>query len=345
MGASPSFCYESMTMKIAILDDYQDSVRNLKCFDLLREHDVKVFHHSARGVGQLATRLQEFEVLVLIRERTSLRAPLLAKLPHLKLISQTGKLSGHVDVLACTQHGIAIAEGVGDPTAPAELTWALIMAAMRKIPQYTALLRQGVWQTASTQYAHNNLGRTLKGKTLGIWGYGKIGKMVAGYGKAFGMQVLIWGSEQSRKNAEADGYQAAESRTEFFEKADVLSLHLRLHEATRGIVTRADLALMKPDSLFVNSSRSELVEDGALMAALREGRPGLAALDVYDIEPLPADSALLRMDNVVATPHLGYVEQNSYETYFRAAFENIVNFANGKPSNILNPAYVENRGR
>lgn len=324
-------------MKIAILDDYQDAVRHLDCFRLLDGHEVKVFNNSTRGLGQLAIRLAPFDALVLIRERTAFPRQLLSKLPNLKLISQTGKLSGHVDVAAATEHGIAIAEGIGSPVAPAELTWALIMAASRKIVPYANNLKQGLWQTASINPALNGLGRTLKGRTLAIWGYGKIGRMVAGYGKAFGMQVLVWGSENSRAAAVGDGFQAAPSREAFFEQADVLSLHLRLNEATRGIVTANDLARMKLDALFVNTSRAELVKENALEEALQRGRPGHAALDVFTSEPLPADAALLKIPTVLATPHLGYVEKDSYELYFRIAFENAVNFANGTPTNILSP--------
>ena len=324
-------------MKIAILDDYQDAVRSLECFRLLDGHDVKVFTNSARGAGQLAIRLAPFDALVLIRERTALPGALLAKLPNLKLISQTGKVSGHVDVAAASARGIAIAEGVGSPVAPAELTWALVMAASRRIVPYAANLKDGLWQTASINPGLNGLGRALRGRTLAIWSYGKIGKLVAGYGKAFGMRVLVWGGEQSRAAAGADGFEAAPSREALFEQADVLSLHLRLADATRGIVTAEDLGRMKPDALFVNTSRAELVQPGALEAALRAGRPGWAALDVFTEEPLPAQSELLRIPTVLATPHLGYVEQDSYEMYFRAAFENVVNFAKGEPSNILNP--------
>jgi D-3-phosphoglycerate dehydrogenase len=300
-------------------------------------HEVKVFNNSTRGLGQLAIRLAPFDALVLIRERTAFPRALLAKLPGLKLISQTGKVSGHVDVAAATEHGIAIAEGVGSPVAPAELTWALIMAASRRVVPYANNLKEGLWQTASINPALNGLGRVLRGRTLAIWGYGKIGRLLAGYGKAFGMRVLVWGSENSRAAAEADGLEAASSREMFFEQADVLSLHLRLLDATRGIVTAEDLARMKPDALFVNTSRAELVAEGALEAALRKGRPGQAALDVFTSEPLPVDAPLLKIPTVLATPHLGYVEKDSYELYFRAAFENVVNFANGQPTNILNP--------
>jgi D-3-phosphoglycerate dehydrogenase len=330
-------------MKIAILDDYQDCVRNLDCFRLLDGHDVKVFTSSAKGLMQLAVRLAEFDALVLIRERSTLSRALLNKLPKLKLISQTGKVSGHIDVAAATERGIAIVEGVGDPTAPAELTWALIMAMQRKVPQYAAHLREGRWQTASLLPELNTLGSVLKGRTLAIWGYGRIGKLVAGYGKAFGMQVLVWGRDASREAAVKDGFAAAASREEFFAQADVLSLHLRLNDATRGIVTLDDLARMKRSALFVNTSRAELVAPGALEEALRQGHPGFAALDVFETEPLPADSPLLRYANVLATPHLGYVEKDSYELYFGAAFRNIVDFANGTPKNVLNPEALQRR--
>jgi D-3-phosphoglycerate dehydrogenase len=324
-------------MKIAILDDYQDAVRRLECFNLLAGHEVKVFNNSSRGLGQLAIRLAPYDALVLIRERTAFPGTLLAKLPNLKLISQTGKVSGHVDVAAATARKIAIAEGVGSPVAPAELTWALVMAASRKLVPYASNLRDGLWQTSSINPALNGLGRVLKGRTLGIWGYGKIGRLLAGYGKAFGMHVLVWGREPSRQAAVADGFKAAGSREEFFEQSDVLSLHLRLNDATRGVVTAEDLARMKPDALFVNTSRAELVAEGALEAALKKGHPGAAALDVFVDEPLSLDAPLLKIPTVLATPHLGYVEQDSYEMYFRAAFENIVNFAEGRPTNILNP--------
>jgi D-3-phosphoglycerate dehydrogenase len=325
-------------MKIAILDDYQDAVRQLDCFKLLEGHEVKVFTNSARGIGQLAVRLAEFEALVLIRERTAFPRPLLARLPNLRLISQTGKVSGHVDVEAATARGIAIAEGIGDPTAPAELTWALIMAASRRIPPYAANLKDGLWQTASLVPERNQVGRVLKGRTLGIWGYGKIGRLIAGYGKAFGMKVLVWGRDASREQAVRDGLPVADSKEALFSESDILTLHLRLNDATRGIVTQADLARMKPTALFVNTSRAELVAEGALQSSLEQGRPGQAALDVFETEPLPADTPLLRMENVLATPHLGYVEKDSYELYFRVALQNVVDFANGTPKNILNPA-------
>ncbi len=324
-------------MKIAILDDYQDSVRHLDCFSLLDGHEVRIFTNSTRGAGQLAIRLASFDALVLIRERTALPRTVLAKLPNLKLIAQTGKVSGHIDVAAASALGIAIAEGTGSPVAPAELTWALIMAATRKIVPYATNLKDGLWQTASINPLLNGLGTVLRGRTLAIWGYGKIGQLVAGYGKAFGMRVLVWGREPSLAGARRDGLEVAASREQLFAQADVLSMHLRLSDATRAIVQAADFARMKPSALFVNTSRAELVEEGALEWALHQGYPGAAALDVFISEPLAGDSALLRIPTVLATPHLGYVEKDSYELYFRAAFENIVNFAAGRPTNILNP--------
>ncbi len=330
-------------MRIAVLDDYQDAVRGLSCFRLLDGHEVKVFTHTARGLGQLSARLAPFEALVLIRERTAFPAALLARLPNLKLISQTGKVSGHIDVAAATEHGIAIAEGIGSPVAPSELTWALIMAASRKIVPYANNLKDGLWQTASTNPVLNGLGRSLRGRTLAIWGYGKIGRLVAAYARAFGMRVLVWGSEGSRQAAADDGLEAAVSREALFAQADVLTIHLRLSEATRGIVKAEDFARMKPDALFVNTSRAELVEEGALEQALRAGRPGYAALDVFTSEPLKGDAPLLRIPTVLATPHLGYVEQDSYEIYFQTAFENVVRFAAGTPDNILNPEALGKR--
>jgi D-3-phosphoglycerate dehydrogenase len=322
-------------MNIAILDDYQDCVRHLDCFSLLADHDVKVFTNSARGVGQLAIRLQNFDALVLIHQRTAISRPLLEKLPRLKLISQAGRAGNHLDLMAAATRGVTITEGAGDPVAPAELTWALIMASMRKLPQYASNLKDGLWQVASMSVEHNTLGSGLKGRTLGIWGYGRIGRLVAGYGKAFGMNVVIWGREASRAAATQNGFQVAASKDALFSEADVLSLHIRLNDATRGIVTAADLARMQPHALFVNVSRAELVAADALVNALQAGRPGFAALDVFEAEPLAPTSPLLRMENVLATPHLGYVEKNNYELLFRPAFQNIVDFANGTPRNVF----------
>ncbi len=314
-------------MKIAILDDYQDAVRQLDCFQILHEHEVKVFNNRAVGLGQLAIRLAPFDAIVLIRERTVLNRALLAKLPKLKVISQTGKVAGNIDLEAAKEFGITVLEGHGDPTAPAELAWALIMASSRKIPQYSALLQDHVWQTASLYPQWNGLGRVLKGRTLGIWGYGKIGQLVAQYGKAFGMRIQIWGSEQSRQRALADGFLPAESKHHFFANSDVISLHLRLNDATRGIVEADDLAQMKSDALLVNISRAELIAENALVTALDNGRPGYAAIDVYESEPLPREDALRNRENVLLTPHIGFVESDSYELYFGTAFNNLIEYA------------------
>jgi len=337
-------CWRACTIKavnIIILDDYQDAVRKLRCARRLEHLNAKVFTNTVKGIGQLAVRLRDAEVLVLIRERTQFPRQLLEKLPKLKLISQTGRVGSHIDLETCTRLGIAVAEGVGSPVAPAELTWALIMSAMRRLPQYIGNLKHGAWQQsglkAASMPANFSLGMVLKGKTLGLWGYGKIGQLVAGYGRAFGMQVVVWGSEASREKARADGHQAAESRDAFFETCDVLSLHLRLVDATRGIVTTDDLARMKPTALLVNTSRAELVEEGALVSALNRGKPGMAAVDVFESEPILQGHPLLRLENAVCTPHIGYVEQDSYELYFSAAFDNVINFINGTPTQLVNP--------
>jgi D-3-phosphoglycerate dehydrogenase len=327
-------------MNIIILDDYQDTVRKLECAKLLEPFNAKVFTNTVKGIGQLSVRLRDADVLVLIRERTQFPRALLEKLPRLKLISQTGRVGGHIDLPACTRLGIAVAEGVGSPVAPAELTWALIMASMRRLPQYIGNLKHGAWQQSGLKAAgmppNFSLGMVLRGKTLGIWGYGRIGQLVAGYGRAFGMQVLVWGSDASRQRAVADGCHAAASCEVFFETCDVLSLHLRLNDATRGIVCLDALSRMKPTALLVNTSRAELVEEGALVTALNRGRPGMAAVDVFESEPILQGHPLLRLENAVCTPHLGYVEQDSYESYFGAAFRNVVNFVNQQPTNLVN---------
>ncbi len=334
-------------MNIVILDDYQDAVRKLECATKLDAYPAKVYTNTVRGVGQLSVRLKDADVIVLIRERTHLPRQLIEKLPKLKLIAQTGKVGEHIDIAACTERGIAVAEGVGSPTAAAELTWALIMTAMRRIPQYVANLKHGAWQQSglktSSMPTNFGIGSVLKGKTLGIWSYGKIGKLIAGYGRAFGMRVLVWGRDASREQAQADGFEVATSKAEFFEQSDVLTLHLRLNEATRGIVTLEDLSLMKTTALIVNTSRAELIQPDALVAALNRGRPGLAAVDVFESEPILQGHALLRLENCICTPHIGYVEQDSYELYFGAAFDNIVNFIKGTPTNIVNPGALQVR--
>ncbi len=334
-------------MNIIILDDYQDAVRKLSCASKLDPFSAKVYTNTVKGVGQLSVRLKDAEALVLIRERTPITRQLIDKLPKLRLISQTGKVSGHIDLEACTERGVAVAEGGGSPVAPAELTWALIMAASRRLPQYVASLKHGAWQQsglrASSMPSNFGIGHVLKGRTLGIWGYGKIGHMVAGYGKAFGMTVMVWGSEAAKHRAIGDGLQVAESREQFFETADVISLHLRLTPETRGIVTLQDLARMKPTSLMVNTSRAELLETDALITSLNRGRPGMAAVDVFESEPILQGHPLLRLENCICTPHIGYVEQDSYELYFGSAFDNIVNFARGTPTNIVNPGALQKR--
>jgi D-3-phosphoglycerate dehydrogenase len=334
-------------MNIVILDDYQDAVRKLACAAKLDAYQAKVYTNTVKGIGQLSVRLKDADVVVLIRERTHLHRQLLEKLPKLKMVAQTGRVGAHVDVAACTERGIVVAEGTGSPIAPAELTWALIMAAARRIPHYVSHLKHGAWQQAGLKNAsmpsNFGLGSVLKGKTLGIWSYGKIGQIVAGYGKAFGMRVLIWGSEASRERAVADGFEAAPSKTVFFQESDVLTLHLRLHDETRGVVSLDDLARMKPSSVLVNTSRAELIEPDALIAGLNRGRPGLAAVDVFESEPILQGHALLRLENCICTPHIGYVEQESYEMYFGAAFDNVVNFIKGTPTNIVNPGALQVR--
>jgi D-3-phosphoglycerate dehydrogenase len=328
-------------MNIIILDDYQDAVRKLRCAARLEPYNAKVFTNTVKGIGQLSVRLRDAEVLVLIRERTHFPRALLEKLPRLRLLVQTGKVGPHIDIETCTRLGIAVADGTGSPVAPAELTWALIMAAMRRLPQYIGNLKHGAWQQSGLKAAsmppNFGLGLVLRGRVLGIWGYGKIGQLVAGYGRAFGMQVVVWGSEGSRAKAVADGYVAADSRNAFFEQCDVLSVHLRLNDATRAQITLDDLARMKPTALFVNTSRAELVEENALVSALNKGRPGLAAIDVFEAEPILQGHPLLRLENAICTPHIGYVELDSYELYFGAAFDNVINFIRNEPTNIVNP--------
>ena len=328
-------------MNIIILDDYQDAVRKLHCAARLEPFAAKVFTNTVKGIGQLSVRLRDADVLVLIRERTQFPRALLEKLPKLKLIAQTGRVGAHIDVAACTRLGIAVAEGVGSPVAPAELTWALIMAAMRRLPQYIGNLKHGAWQQSGLRAAsmpvNFGLGSVLRGKTLGIWGYGKIGQLLATYGRAFGMHVVVWGSAASRERALADGYIAAPTREVFFETCDVLSIHLRMTDDTRGIVTAEDFARMKNTALFVNTSRAELVAENALVAALNRGNPGMAAVDVFETEPILQGHPLLRLENAVCTPHIGYVEQDSYELYFSAAFDNVINFIHKTPSNLVNP--------
>jgi D-3-phosphoglycerate dehydrogenase len=319
-------------VKISILDDYFDTLRTLDCFAKLKGHDVTIHNDHVQDVDALAERLKDTEVLVLIRERTQIRSSLLERLPNLKLISQRS-VYPHIDIEACTWLGIIVSSSqhAGTPSyAAAELTWGLVLSAVRQIPQQMAALRSGNWQIG--------VGHTLRGKTLGIYGYGRIGSVVAGYGKAFGMKVLVRAREPALAQARADGYAAAAGKQDFFEACDVLSLHMRLVDATRGIVTADDLARMKPTALLVNTSRAPLIAPGALVGALRKGRPGMAAVDVFEKEPLhDVNDALLTMDNVVCTPHIGYVTRDEYELQFNDIFDQIVDYAAGQPSNVVNP--------
>jgi D-3-phosphoglycerate dehydrogenase / 2-oxoglutarate reductase len=319
-------------MKISILDDYQDALRTLACFKKLDGHDVKIWNDHVQDVDTLAERLQDTEALVLIRERTQIRAPLLDRLNKLKLISQRS-VYPHIDIDACTRRSVIVSSNLhaGSPSyATAELTFGLILAGMRQIPQQVAALKAGKWQTA--------IGDSLRRKTLGIYGYGRIGGVVAGYGKAFGMKPLIWAREASREKALADGYAVAPSKEAFFEACDVISLHMRLVDATRGIVTAGDLARMKPTALLVNTSRAPLIEAGALVRALQAGRPGRAAVDVYEEEPVfGARHPLLAMENAVCTPHIGYVSRDEYEIQFADIFDQIIAYGMGKPINVVNP--------
>lgn len=319
-------------MNVTILDDYHDTVRTLPCFTKLTEHKVTIWNDHVQDDDALAQRLAETEVLVLIRERTKVRAPLLNRLSKLKLISQRS-VWPHIDIDACTRLGIVVSSDrhLSTPSyATAELTWALVLAAMRQIPQQVASLKAGRWQCG--------VGSSLRGKTLGLYGWGRIAHEVASYGRTFGMSVLVWARESSRDRARGEGFAVAESKEAFFEQSDVLSLHLRLVADTRHIVTAADLARMKPTALLVNTSRAPLIVSGALAAALQAGRPGLAAVDVYEQEPLidPSDR-LLALPNVLATPHIGYVTREEYETQFSDVFDQIIAYARGAPTNVVNP--------
>jgi D-3-phosphoglycerate dehydrogenase / 2-oxoglutarate reductase len=320
-------------MKIAILDDYFDTVRTLPCFSKLAGHDVIIWNDHVEDTDTLAERLRDTEVLVLIRERTKIQAPLLDRLDKLRLISQRS-VYPHIDIDACTRRGVIVSSSqhAGTPSyAAAELTFALILAAARQLPQQVAALKAGIWQTG--------VGHSVRHKTLGIYGYGRIGGAVAGYAKAFGMKVLMWSSPATLERAKADGWDVAESRHDFFANADVLTLHLRLFPATRGIVTAADLALMKPSAILVNTSRAGLIQPDALVNALRAGRPGFAAVDVFEQEPL-TDHPLLHMPNAICTPHIGYVTQEEYQTQFTEIFDQILAWQAGNPTNVVNPAAI-----
>ena len=322
-------------MNVAILDDWFDTPRTLDCFERLREHEVTVLTDHVDDVDALAARLEAFDALVLIRERTQIGAPLLERLPNLRLISQRS-VYPHIDVDACTRLGVVVSSDMHAESpsySTAELTWALVLAALRQIPQQMASLRAGRWQAG--------VGDTAMGRMLGVYGYGRIGQVVAGYGRAFGMDIQAWGSEGSRAKAAEDGVHIPETREEFFATSDVVTVHLRLVDATRGIVTATDLGRMRPTALFVNTSRAGLVEPGALVTALRAGRPGMAAVDVFETEPmLDVDDALVTMDNVVCTPHIGYVTREEWELQFTDVFDQINAFAAGTPTNVVNPAVL-----
>jgi D-3-phosphoglycerate dehydrogenase len=327
-------------MKIAILDDYHDTIRTLPCFRMLDGHDVTIWNDHLQDTDALAERLKDTECLVLIRERTKIRKALLERLPRLRLISQRS-VYPHIDIADCTRLGIVVSSNqhAGTPSyATAELTFGLILAAMRQIPQQMASLKAGNWQMA--------VGMSVRHKVLGIFGYGRIGKAVAEYGRAFGMDILVWAREASRDRARVEGYATAPSKQAFFERCDIITLHMRLVDATRNIVVAADLARMKPSALIVNTSRAPLIEPGALVAALNAGRPGMAAVDVYEEEPLRDRShPLLNMPNVVCTPHLGYVSREEYEIQFTDIFEQIVSYAAGKPIHVVNPEVLERATR
>ncbi len=323
-------------MKLSILDDYHDTLRTLDCFKKLSGHEIRIWNDHVQDVDALAERLRDAEALVLIRERTEIRAPLLQRLDKLRLISQRS-VYPHIDIEACTRRGVVVSSSQhpGTPSyAAAELTWALVLAAMRQVPRQMSALKAGKWQIG--------VGNSLHGKTLGIYGYGRIGSVVAGYGKAFGMSVLVWAREASLERARSDGCAAAPGKQAFFSECDVISLHMRLVEGTRGIVTADDLARMKPTALLVNTSRAPLIEPGALIAALKGGRPGMAAVDVYEDEPvLDTRYPLFALDNVVCTPHIGYVTRDEYEVQFSDIFDQIVAYAAGKPINVVNPKVLE----
>lgn len=325
-------------MKVAILDDWFDTLRTLPCFAKLAGHEVTVYTDHVESEDELANRLAETETIVLIRERTSIRAGLVDRLPRLRLISQRS-VYPHIDIDACTRNGVLVCSNMHADTpsySTAELTWALVLAAARRIPENAASLRAGKWQAA--------VGHTLRDKTLGIYGFGRIGAVVAGYGKAFGMEVLIWAREESRKKAAQAGYQVAASKEAFFTGSDVLTLHMRLNPATRGIVTADDLARMKPSALLVNTSRAGLIEEGALEKALRLGRPGWAAVDVFENEPVrdPAHP-LLALPNVTATPHVGYVTHEEWDLQFADVFDQIIAFGQGHPIHMINPEALRGR--
>jgi D-3-phosphoglycerate dehydrogenase / 2-oxoglutarate reductase len=322
-------------MKVAVLDDYQDAFCTLKCAARLKGHEVTTYHDTVKDPAKLAERLNGHDAAILLQQRTPIPRAVVEKLTRLKLLSQTGRNANHIDLAACTEKGILVCgTGAGAVNHTAELTWGLIFSSLRHIPEEVQRLKAGKWQTT--------VGTTVAGRTLGVYAYGRIGSIVAKAGRAFEMKVVCWGREGSTGRAKADGFEIAASREAFFESADIVSLHIPLNKETRGIVTHADLARMKPTALIVNTSRGPIIEKGALERALKEGRPGSAALDVYDDEPvLGGDHPLLKMDNAVCTPHLGYVDRDTYEKYYGGAVDAILAFAEGKPANLLNPEVVK----
>jgi D-3-phosphoglycerate dehydrogenase / 2-oxoglutarate reductase len=326
-------------MKIVALDDWSHGFKTLPCYARLMsngDHEVTVYHDTEKNLDKLAARINGAEALILTQERTLFPRELIQRLTTVKLVAQTGSHRHHIDFAACTEKGILVAapSRVGVGVSTAELTWALILASLRHIPHEVEQLKLGAWQTT--------MGTGLRGLTLGIYGLGGIGSLVAQVGKVFGMQVMGWGREASREKIRAAGYDMPATRQEFFARCDVLSLHIFANEATRGIITAADLAVMKPTSLLVNTSRARLIADGALVVALKHGRPGRAAVDVYEEEPvLHGDHPLLKMPNVICTPHLGYAVTNTFEHLYGAAIDSILGFAAGKPVNILNPEALQ----
>lgn len=323
-------------MKITILDDYQNIIEKLNCFDLLKGQQVEVLHETEKNIDKLASLISDTDILVLTRERTEITEELLSKLLNLKLISQTGKISNHLNLEVCTKYNVAVAEGVGSSVAPAELAWALIMNSIRKIPQAIEGMKNGRWQI--------NIGNTISGKTIGIWGYGKIGQKIAQYAKVFGAKILVCGSENSRRKAVEDGFEQTSTKEIFFATSDIITLHLRLNSETFAIVKESDISLMKENSVLINTARAELIEKHALENILKSGKKIIVGVDVYENEPIyNKDYELLKYENVICTPHIGYVELNGYELYFGKAFENVLNYINGNATNIINPETLKNR--
>src|SRR5919106_5683350 len=324
-------------MKIAVIDDYQSAFPTLECYAKLKGHEVLVYNDTENDPARLAERLKDAEAVILTQQRSRFPRAVIERLPELKFISQTGRNAAHIDVQACTERGIVVsAGGAGNPHATAELTWGLILAALRHIPYEVRRLKEGYWQST--------LGAGVQGRTLGIYAFGRIGSIVARVGATFGARVVCWGREGSTARAREAGYEVATSCDAFFAEADILSLHIPLNKETRGIVTRDDLTRMKTTALLVNTSRAGLIAEGALVEALKAGRPGMAAVDVYEDEPvIGAAHPLLRMDNVTCTPHLGYVTRESYEEYYDTVVEDILAFAAGKPNHVLNPEALEKK--